>query len=172
MIINILPVLIVVLLMSYLYSASKRKPKYDENGNIILKLPNFYYLLGLALMIGGVGLICYIFLFDNKIEKIYGIIFSLIGIIPGALFFMKGYFFNIIINEFGITENTMFGKQNIIKWNELLDVTFGKMSQELNMKSKNKSIKAHIHLIGFPTLVEKLEEKTSKSIKKLIIYRN
>lgn len=172
MITNILPVLIVTLLMSYLYSASKKKPKYDENGNIILKLPDFYYLFGLALMIGGIGLICYVYFFDNKIEKLYGIIFSLIGIIPGVLLFTKGYLSNIIINENGITENTMFGKQNEIKWNELLDVTFGKMSQELNMKSKNKNIKAHVHLVGFPTLIEKLEEKTGKSIKNLIVYRN
>ena len=171
MITNILPVLIVTFLMSYLYSASKKKPKYDEKGNIILKLPNFYYLFGLTLMIGGIGLICYVYFFNNKIEKMYGLIFSLIGIIPGVLLFTKGYMSNIIVNDFGIVENTMFGKQNEIKWDELLDVKFGKMSQELSMKSKNKTIKAHVHLVGFPTLVDKIEEKTGKSIKELIIYR-
>ena len=171
MITNILPVLIVTLLMSYLYSASKKKPKYDEKGNIILKLPAFYHLFGVALMIGGIGLICYVFFFNNKIDKMYGIIFSLIGIIPGVLFFVKGYISNIVLNETGITENTMFGKQKTIKWNELLDVTFGKMSQELNMKGGSNNIKAHIHLVGFPTLIEKLEEKTGKSIKSLIVER-
>lgn len=171
MITTILPVLIVTFLMSYLYTASKKKPKYDEKGNIILKLPDFYYLFGLALLIGGIGLICYVYLFNNTIEKMYGLIFSLIGIIPGILLFAKGYRSAIIVNDFGIVENTMFGKQNEIKWNELLDVKFGKMSQELSMISRNKTIKAHSHLVGFPTLVDKIEEKTGRSIKELIIYR-
>ena len=107
-------------------------------------------------------------IFDNKIEKMYGVIFSLIGIIPGGLLFAKGYFYNIVTNRFGITENTMFGNQNEIKWEEITDVTFSKINQEISIKSKKVIIKAHNHLIGFPVLVNKIEEKTDKSFNNII----
>ena len=57
----------------------------------------------------------------------------------------------------------MFGKQKEIKWNEIRDLSFGKVSLELKIVSSDKNIKAHMHLIGFQELVIKLESKTGKT---------
>ncbi len=83
--------------------------------------------------------------------------------ITGILLFAKGSISNIKITDIGITETSIFGKQKEIKWNEIKDLSFGKVSLELKIVSSNKNIKAHIHLIGFQELVTKLENKTGKS---------
>jgi hypothetical protein len=44
---------------------------------------------------------------------------------------------------------TMFGKKKEIKWNEIRDLSFGKVSLELKIVSSDKNIKAHMHLVGF-----------------------
>jgi len=157
------------LIMSYLFYASKSRPKYGDNGSMILKLPDFYYLFGLCMIIAGIGLLFYLYCFDNDIEKKFGIIFSSIAIIPGLILFAKGYVYRIIINDKGILEYNMFGKQNEIKWDEIKHITFGKISKELSIKSENKNIKAHFHLEGFPTLVEILEKKTRIRVQDLIL---
>lgn len=46
---------------------------------------------------------------------------------------------------------------------EIKDISFGKTSLEMKIKSTDKNIKAHIHLIGFDKLVSRLEEKTGKT---------
>ena len=167
---DILPIIVIGFVMSYLVDASKKKPKKDIQGNTILQLPSFYYLFGLALLIGGIGLILYLYIFDNHIDKKYGVLFGLFGIIPGALLYRKGYVSHIMINDLEINETTMLGNKNSIKWSEIQTVSFSKMNKEIVIKSKDNTIKAHVHLVGFPQLVATIEAKTGKSVKNLIVY--
>ena len=48
-------------------------------------------------------------------------------------------------------------------YNEIRDLSFGKVSLELKIVSSDKNIKAHMHLVGFQELVAKLEIKTGKT---------
>lgn len=160
---NILPVAAVLLVMGLLAAAAKKKPKKDEAGNSILQLPKLYPGMGLLMIVVGLGLLVYAYFFANESDQILAIISSLIALIIGLLLFAKGYISHIKVTDLGITETTMFGKLKEIQWKDIKDVTFGDVSLELKIKSHDKSIKAHMHLIGFDELLAKLEEKTGKT---------
>lgn len=160
---NILPVIVVTLVMGLLLAASKKKPKKDEIGNIILQLPKLYPIIGILVIIGGIGLIIFAFFFAIGTDQILAAICSLIALVVGLLLFAKGYISHIKVTDLGIIEITMFAKQKEIRWNEIKDLSFGKTSLEMKIKSADKNIKAHMHLIGFDELVSKLEEKTGKT---------
>jgi hypothetical protein len=150
-------------MMAFLYSASKKKPKKDEIGNIILQLPKLYAIIGLLLIIGGIGILIFAFITASGNDWIIAISCSLIPMILGVLLFAKGYISHIKITESGIIETTMLGKLKEIRWNEINDLSFGKVSLEMKIASSEKNIKAHIHLVGFDELVSKIEEKTGKT---------
>lgn len=160
---SILPVIVVSLVMAFLYQASKKKPKKDELGNIILQLPKLYPIIGFLIIIAGIGLFIFAFFIANESDKIASSISGFIAIIVGCLLFAKGYISHIKITDLGIIETTMFGKVKEIKWNEIRDLSFGKVSLELKIASSDKNIKAHMHLVGFQELVSKLESKTGKT---------
>ena len=160
---NVLPVIIVSLVMVLLFAASKKKPKKDEKGNLILQLPKLYSIIGILVIIGGIGLLIFAFFFANENDQILAIISSLVSVIIGLLLFAKSYISYIKVTDLGIIETTMFGKQKEIRWNEIKDLSFGEVSLEMKITSSNKSIKAHIHLVGFYDLVSMLEEKTGKT---------
>lgn len=160
---NILPIIAVTILMAFLYTASKKKAKEDGRGNIILQLPKLYSIIGVLVIIGGIGLLVFAFFFANENDKILASISSLIAMIAGLLLFTKGYISHIKITDFGIIETTMMGNKKEIKWNEIRDLSFGKVSLELKISSFDKNIKAHMHLVGFQELVAKLVDKTGKT---------
>lgn len=159
----ILPVIIVTLVMGLLLAASKKKPKKDGAGNIILQLPKLYPIIGILLIIGGIGLLIFAFFFANGNDQILAIICSLIAMIVGLLLFAKGYISHIKVTDLGIIETTIFAKQKEIKWNEIRDLSFGKVSLEMKIATSDKNIKAHMHLVGFDELVSKVEEETGKT---------
>ena len=158
---------IVIIIMSLLLAASKKRPKTDENGNSILKLPIFYSLIGIATFLSGFGLIYYLIFESKENEAIPVIISTLALFIIGALLYLKGSLFNITIIDDGIKEKTMFGKIKFISWSEIESITFGKTSLELKIVSSKTKIKAHLHMKGFPYLVDKIEEKTGKTKKEM-----
>ena len=159
----ILPVIIVTLVMGLLLAASKKKPKKDGAGNIILQLPKLYPIIGILVIIGGIGLLIFAFFFANGNDQILAIICSLIAMIVGLLLFAKGYISHIKVTDLGIIETTIFAKQKEIKWNEIRDLSFGKVSLEMKIATSDKNIKAHMHLVGFDELVSKVEEETGKT---------
>ena len=160
---NILPVIIVSIVMALLIAASKKKPKKDGLGNIILQLPKLYPIVGISVIIGGLGLLICAFFYANENDQILAIICSLVAMVVGLLLFAKGFISHIKVTDLGLIETTLFGKQKEIKWDEIRDLSFGKVSLELKIISSDKNIKAHMHLVGFQELVSKLEEKTGKT---------
>jgi hypothetical protein len=50
-----------------------------------------------------------------------------------------------------------------IRWEDIVNLSFGLISLELKIEGYKKNIKAHSHLIGFDKLVSKIEEKTGKT---------
>lgn len=163
MLTNVLPAIVVSLVMVLLFKASKKKPKIDKEGNFILKLPKLYSILGLFTIAIGVALFIYDIFFANAEDKMTIFIIGLSLILIGLPLFAKGSISHIKLTNSAIIETTMFGKTKEIKWEEIKDVSFGKVSLELKIKSSDKSIKAHMHLIGFENLVLLLEEKVGKN---------
>ena len=153
----------VIIIMSLLVVASKKRPKQDDNGNPILKLPIFYSLIGIATFLSGFGLIYYLIFGVQEGETIPVIISTLVLFAIGILLYLKGSLFSITILDNGIKEKTMFGKIKTINWSEMESITFGKTSLELKIISSKTKIKAHLHMKGFPHLVDKIEENTGKT---------
>lgn len=160
---NLLPVIGVSIVMAFLYAASKKKSKQDGLGNIILQLPKLYSIIGVLIIIGGLGLFLFAFFFANENDKILASICGLIAMISGLLLFLKGYIFHIKVTDIEIIETTMFGKQKKIKLNEIVGLSFGKISLELKISSPDTNIKAHMHLVRFQELVTILLDKTGKT---------
>lgn len=160
---NIAPGVIITLIMALLYAASKKKPKDDGAGNFILQLPKFYAWFGLFMIMGAIALVIYTFFIARESDIIIGAIASLIALMAGMLVFAKGYISQIKVTDFGLIETTIFGKEKVILWGEITKVSFGVISLELTIRSVDKKIKAHQHMVGFDDLVYKLESKTRKS---------
>jgi len=156
--------LVVGLVMSLLYVASKKKPKEDEQGNTILKLPNFYWIMGVFIIATGIGFLFFASYWASESDALPARIAAIIALVLGLLLFGKGYISSILIKDSGLVETSMFGKEKEILWNEIEKITFGKVSLELKIQSSNRNkIKAHLHLVGFDELVSTLEEKTGKT---------
>lgn len=164
MISYILTITSVPLIMVMLYSASKGKAKEDEQGNLILRLPKFYWFLGAFMILVGVAFLVaanfYVDVMDDKEIVLY---ISLGAALLGSLLFAKGYISKIVVTETDIIETGLFGQITQINLNETESISFGSVSQELTIKSKGKKIKAHVHLVGFEELIGKLVKKTGKT---------
>lgn len=159
--------IVVIAIMSLLVAASKKRPKLDENGNSILKLPIFYSLIGIATFFSGFGLIYYLIFRAQENEIIPVVVSTLVLFAVGILLYLKGSLFSITILDNGIKEKTMFGKIKCINWSEMESITFGKTSLELKIISHKTQIKAHMHMRDFPYLVEKIEENTRRTKKEM-----
>ncbi len=163
MLTNALPIIVVSIVMALLFKASKKNPKVDNEGNYILKLPKFYTIIGLFTIVIATALFIYDIFFANGEDKMIVFTIGLVLILIGLLLFSTGSISNIKLTNFAIIETNMFGKTKEIKWEDIKDVSFGKVSLELKIKSSDKSIKAHMHLIGFENLVILLEDKVGKN---------
>jgi hypothetical protein len=157
------PGVIISLIMALLYAASKKKPRDAGDGNFILQLPKFYAWFGLFVIIGGFALVIYTFIYASESDKLMGAIASIIALTLGMWIFAKGYISQIKVTDSGLVETTIFGKEKIILWGEITKVSFGAISLELTIRSADKKIKAHLHMVGFEELIYKLESKTRKS---------
>lgn len=160
---NLTPALIISLLSALLYAASKKKPKDSGDGNFILQLPKFYAWFGLLVIMGGFALVIYTFVYASESDMLLGALASIIALIVGMWIFAKGYISQIKVTDSGLIETTIFGKEKTILWGEITKVSFGAISMELTIRSADKKIKAHLHMVGFNELVYKLESKTRKS---------
>ncbi len=156
-------VVIISLLMAYLYAESKKKPRDAGEGNFILQLPKFYTWFGLLMLMGGITLVLYTFIYARESDRILAAFASFIALIIGMLIFAKGYISQIKVTDSGLIETTLFGKEKTILWGEITRISFGTVSLELTIRSADKKIKAHLHMVGFKELVYKLESKTRKS---------
>lgn len=160
---NIAPGIIISLIMALLYAASRKKPRDAGDGNFILQLPKFYAWFGLFMIMGAIALVIYTFFYARESDRGIGAVASFIALISGMWVFAKGYISQIKVTASGLIETTIFGKEKTILWGEVTRISFGTFSLELSIRSADKKIKAHQHMVGFEELVYKLESKTRKS---------
>ncbi|UII28161.1 PH domain-containing protein [Fulvivirga maritima] len=151
---------VVLIIMMFLMSASKKQPKVDDKGNVILKLPIFYLIVGLLAVFGAVAVLVY-GLINHEPESPFALLFTVVLILGLAVpLLLMGLNFRLIIKDAGVEQRTMLGKTKAIEWSDIQDVSFGKVSLELKIISNNNKIKVHMHSIGFGTLLEAIESHT------------
>lgn len=168
MISSILTGISVSLFLSMMYRASQGNAKEDENGNLVLRLPKFYWILGAISFLIGIGLLVVAYFYVDSIDDSHIVLYmSLAFIFLGYFLFSKGFISNILVTENELIETGLFGKKTIIYLNEINTISFGNISQELRIKTQDSKIKAHFHLIGFSKLVSILERKTGISRKEM-----
>ena len=160
---NIPPGVIIFLIMALLYAASKKKPKDAGDGSFILQLPKFYAWFGFFVILGGFALVIYTFMYAPESDIMLAAVGTCIALLTGMWIFAKGYISQIMVTDSGLIETTNFGKEKTILWGEVTKISFGTISLELTIRSADKKIKAHQHMVGFDELVYKLESKTRKS---------
>ena len=157
----------VSLTMTLLISTSLKKPKEDEEGNKILVFPKFYIIMGLiaiclsfTVLIGGLTT-------AEPDEKIIVILISLLFLGLGLPLFFIGKNFKLIITPNELIHTNIFGKTSKINWEAITSISFGKLSQELKIKTDSLKIKVHQHAVGFPYLIDTIESKTKYTRKTL-----
>lgn len=155
--------LIVTLMMLYLNKASKSRPELNSEGNVILKLSILYGITGLISFISGIAIIIYGLIYFNSEEFLFRLIFFGIFGVSGCILILQQWGSKVILTEQEIIKISMFGKISRIKWKEINDVKFNKASWQLKIQSEKTRINCHMHLVGFPKLVERLEKETSIS---------
>lgn len=152
--------LVGLILAAIFLITSMLKPKKNEDGDVVIKMPLIYPVLGIVAVVGfGFALIYSAGeLQENEVIWVtsMGVLFMFLGL----LLILKGFVFRILIKEDGLEQISLWGKQTNMKWNEIEAIRFGKVSQNLVIKSKTGKVTAHNHLVGFQFLVDTLQEKT------------
>ena len=157
----------VTIMMSFLLKASRKKPKIDEDGNRILRLPILYPIIGGIAVIFGLGLFIFLCIILPAEDIMFAFIVPLIALGLGVPLLLVSLVSKIKITSEGIEQTTMFGKQKIILWTDIKSITFGKVSLELKIKDENQKIKVHMHMVGFPDFISEIENKTGYSKKQM-----
>ncbi|MBI1286685.1 MAG: hypothetical protein GC178_03820 [Flavobacteriales bacterium] len=152
--------LAVTLVMALLVAASKKKPKEDKKGNKILRLPVLYPIIGGFATIAGLTVLVYGLWTCEPDETIFVLMLFLMASGLGIPLLLIGIVFKLVITPDQLEQTTMLGKIKTMKWVDIESVTFGKVSLELKIRSKDQQIKAHMHLVGFPYLIDEIESNT------------
>jgi hypothetical protein len=121
---NIAPAVIISLIMAFLYTASKKKPRDAGDGNFILQLPKFYAWFGILMIMGGITLMIYAFIYATETDRVLATFASFIALIVGMFIFAKGYISQIKVTDSGLIETTLFGKEKTILWGEITRISF------------------------------------------------
>ena len=105
----------------------------------------------------------YTIFYASESERALSAFGTFLILLLGWYLFAKGYMTQIKVTDSGLVETIIFGKEKTILWGEITKVSFGAISLQLTIRSADKKIKAHLHMVGFNELVYKLESKTRKS---------
>lgn len=158
---------VIAIIMYFLNTVSKAKPIQTMEGDEVFKLPLFYGILGIIAFAAGLWILIYGLINYNPEEFLWMLISCVFIGGLGGLLILQQWVSKVILTENEIIKVTMSGKNKILAWGEITEIKFNAFSSELKVKSKNTSIKCHMHLVGFPSLVEKLEMKTGITKKQM-----
>lgn len=143
----------------YLDGVSARDPIKDANGNEILQPPIYYGMLGLISSAIGLTVLMYgLINYDSEnvyIQLIFFILFGGIGLF--LILFQRVE--KIVLTDKHIINITILGQRKVIAWKHITNVSFNNVTWVLKIQSSGVSIKCHKHMVGFLTLIERLEKK-------------
>lgn len=157
------------LLFKYLNSKTENvQITTDEKGMMVLKLNRLYGIVGWSSVLLSVGLLILgVFLIREIDGNFFAVVFLFL------LFFGLGFplvlayrNIKIEVNNTTIKYFNLFNNVKEVNWNDLRQVKFGKSSLELKLITENTEVKAHLHLNGFPKLIEIMKENLDPSLYK------
>ena len=157
---------VISVLFYFLKKAGKKKPEAISEKEYILILPKFYLIF---------GIICSSFILIILPIALFNIEGDGLPIIAGILLFFGGlgalliimylYTYKIYVFEDRIEQKTLSGDIKVIKWKDIVDVKYGKISQVLKIKSERVTIKTHSGTKGYHMFLSDLIVNTKENDK-------
>ena len=167
----------VTLTLIYLSKATSKEIVSNEQGQYLLRMHKFYYIVGAIGLVFGAIFIVSPLIVDDPDLTFYIIVFLMLLLFGGlgllsVLYFRRHY---VLFDETKVEVRSPFGGTKNLLWNEIAKAKFNPSSGLLTLTSKTGDrVMVHYHLVGFPRFVEQLENKTTWTAKqlKLPIRRN
>lgn len=157
---NSITVVVIFVILALANKASASAPLKTESGDDLFKMPNVYSYLGFIFIIFGV-IMTAIGIRDYKPEDWSLLLFLFIFFSgTGGFFVFHQRRVEFRLTDEAITKRTVFNKLINIPLNEITSIKFSKFSQQLTIRSANKKIICHQHVVGFFAMVDKLKNKT------------
>lgn len=150
---------IIDLLTTYLDGVSTRDPMKDVHGNEILQPPLWYGVLGIISFIIGLSDLFYGLLNYDSDDIYVQIYFFIFFGGTGLFLILHRWVMKIVLTDKYIISITMFGQREGIAWKQITDACYNERTGVLKIQSNETTIKCHTHMVGFPTLIERLEKK-------------
>lgn len=129
-------------------------------GTYLLRPNKLYYYLGLfscSLVVIAIAATLY---FDPS-QVLFAIAATVpIFGIPGGylVFFYRNCWLEF--DEEIISTGTLFGKIKRVRWDEIEDISFGKISGYIKVKSAKELLKIHFHTVGLIHFLKMIEDRT------------
>lgn len=157
-------VAVVVIGLAFLTKATGKPVSPDQSGKLTLKMNRLYGVVGLiGLLFGLTFLIVPPLTTDHySTGEIYMAVIVLLLIfwgtgIPGLLYYLNH---KVCFDEDAIIVTDLFGKEQEVQWNNIESIKFKFSTGLLILKTDDKKIKVHQHLVGLSQFIAFVERKT------------
>ncbi|RKP57944.1 hypothetical protein D7Z26_00045 [Cohnella endophytica] len=159
---TIISFLVISFFMNYATRMSNKIIDPNGQGEITLKLNRMYSIVGYVSIVFFLTLEI-IFSFSAEFNWGFFSISSIL-IILGIILILGGKFYRIILSSEGITQYSFLNKYSFIKWDEITQISFNSLSQEVKVRSQFKGIKIHTHMVGFENFIEIIKTNVEKKL--------
>ena len=158
--------------MALLKKSANTQVKANKNGMHFLRMAKLYGILGWLFVVLGFVFtaLLLIFLYDEKNLVLLLIIELLMTFglgVPCVLYYQNHW---VQFDNNNIKVSNFFNKNQTLNWKDIAVTSFNPLTGYLTFKDlKENTLKIHMHLVGFVSLVKKMEEKTKWSAKDIRI---
>lgn len=154
--------LCISLALSYLNKATGKKVTANQQGEYLLRMHKFYYVLGvISVIIGTVFLVVPPLVDDVDIVMLIVIFFMLLifgGLGLLCLLYYKNHY--LLFDSNRIEVRSHIGKTSSIHWDDIKRAQFNAFSGLLILTTySGGKLKIHQHLVGLVQFVNQLEER-------------
>jgi hypothetical protein len=158
--------------LGFLTKATGEKIKAQSDGKVKLRINILYGIIGILSLIFCIGFIIF-FLSINDESTVIGLIimFGIFGF-PGIVCTLYYFNHNLLFDNKTITVKNMYGQTNTASWIDINYMNFNAITGLITIKTKNRTLKVHQHLVGLSSFIEKVEKNTNWSAKSLKIPIN
>ncbi len=160
---------IVAIFMSLMARSANKRVIADPDGSFTLKMHKFYGIIGILVIASLVVFIGMALLEgDKEMLSIGGGFLGICMGLPGIIVLLYYKNHKLIFDDQSMTAYSWSGGKTKINWDQVQKISFKGFSGLIKIQGEeNQLIKAHMHLVGLKTFVEKVEEKTPWTAKEL-----
>lgn len=154
----------------YLNKASKKKILPNLQGEIVLRMPKFYNIIGYISLVIGVITVIGPFVTDKPDTETYILILAMLLLFGGlgALCILCYRNHYLLFDNYGVEVRSPMGEVKHIRWNDISMASFNSLSGYLILTDKEgNKLKIFKQLIGLSLFVHALENKAKCDSKNL-----